>query len=87
MENQVSGEIKEERSNILIELSEKNEKEYLDKCINEEMEVLFEEKEDGYIKGHTTNYLIVKSKNENSNENEIRKVRIIQRDGLELIGK
>ncbi len=70
MENQISGDIKEKRSNLLIELSNKNEYEYQKEYIGKEVEVLFEEKEDDYYKGHTANYIMAKTK---SNENLINK--------------
>ena len=63
MPNQVDGNIKEERSRKLIELSDKNEKEQNKKYINTNLKVLIrEELEDGYYKGHTTNYIMVKIK-------------------------
>lgn len=48
--------------------------------------MLFEEKEGEYIKGHTTNYIVVKMPYE-SVENKIKKVKIEKMDGLELVGK
>ena len=72
MPNQVSANIKDERSNKLIELSNNNEKEFNEKYLQNSVEVLFEEKEDGYIKGHTRNYIMVKIKDEGKyKENEI----------------
>lgn len=83
MEGQVDGKIKEERSNKLIELSNKNEEEYNKKHIGKELEVLWEEKDNEYIKGHTTNYRVVKAKYQPI-ENTITKVKILATDGLEL---
>lgn len=60
MPNQIDGNVKEERSNKLIELSDKNEKEYNQQYIGKEVEVLLEEREGEYLKGHTTNYMVVK---------------------------
>jgi len=60
MPNQVDGNIKEERSNKLIELSNKYENEYNNSHIGKNVKVLFEEFEDGYFKGHTTNYMMIK---------------------------
>ena len=53
MKNQVSGDIKELRSKRLLELSDKNENEYLSIYLNQEVEVLFEEQEKDFYKGHT----------------------------------
>lgn len=74
MENQVSGNIKEERSKKLIELSNKNEIEYNNKYIGKEVEVLFEEKKDGIYKGHTQNYIMIYCETNGNLENKIKKV-------------
>ena len=94
MPNQIDGNVKEERSKRLIELSDKNEKEYQEKYINKIVKVLFEDehKENGkkYIKGHTANYIMVKVAIEKENEdysNKIENVQIIKSDNMELIGK
>lgn len=59
MKEQVPPEIKEERSKKLIELSDKNEKEYNQKYVGKEVEVLWEEEKNGVYKGHTKNYVLV----------------------------
>ncbi len=93
MPNQVDGNVKEERSKKLIELSDKNEKMYNEKYIGKTLEVLFEDEhiENGekYIKGHTTNYIVVKVKKQGKNlqSNTIQKVKITGTDGIELVGK
>ncbi len=87
MEDQVDGNRKEIRSNKLIEMSNKNEKDDNEKYLGKKLFVLFEEKDGEYIKGHTTNYKVVKVKTEDIQiENEIKEVEIIGEDGLELIG-
>jgi len=85
MPNQIDGNIKEERSHRLIELSNKNEKEFLNKYIDKEAEVLFEQEEGEYTKGHTSNYIVIKTKKKGI-ENKILKVKIVREDKLELIG-
>ena len=89
MPNQIDGNKKEERSRKLIELSDKNEKEYNKKYIGKEVEVLFEEQhiENGkkYIKGHTSNYIVVKLETNEEPANEIISVKIVDLDGLELV--
>ncbi len=91
MQNQVNGEIKEERSKKLIELSNKNEREYNNQYKDKQIEVLFEEShiENGkrYMKGHTTNYMVVNVQTNENLENKIKNVKIIKTDGLELIGE
>ncbi len=59
MDKQIDGNIKEERSKKLIDLSNKNEKEYNDTYLGKEVEVLFEEKKENIYKGHTKNYILV----------------------------
>ena len=86
MPNQIDGGTKEERSHKLIELSNKNEKEFLQKYIGKNVEVLFEQQENEYIKGHTTNYMIVKVK-ENGLEGQVKNIKILEEHNLELIGK
>lgn len=86
MPNQIDGNIKEERSHKLIELSNKNEEEFLDRYIGKEVYVLFEQEEGEYIKGHTSNYLVVKV-NEKRLENKMLKVKVTNRESDELIGK
>lgn len=84
MEGQIDGSIKEKRSKILIDLSDKNEAEYQEKIIGKEIEVLWEEKKDGFYKGHTKNYILAYyrcEKNENNLENQITKVKCIGREG------
>lgn len=65
MPNQIDGKIKEERSKKLIELSHENELYYNTSNIGKDVDVLFEERDGEYIKGHTTNYIVVKYKTDN----------------------
>lgn len=60
MPNQIDGNKKEERSNKLIELSNSTENKHNQSYIGKTVKVLFEEFEDGFLKGHTTNYMMVK---------------------------
>ena len=77
MPNQVDGKIKEERSKKLIELSNENEYNYNKKYIGKQVEVLFEEREGEYLKGHTTNYIVVKHKTDKDDLiNKIAKVTV-----------
>ena len=87
MPNQIDGNIKEQRSNKLIELSNKNEEEYNKKYIGKKVDVLLEEREGKYLKGHSTNYMIVKMKTEKKLENSIQKVKINGQEQLNLIGQ
>ena len=71
MKEQIDGNIKEERSKKLIEMSNKNEAEYNNTYIGKKVKVLFEEREGEYMKGHTTNYIMVKEKTEENLEKKI----------------
>ncbi len=89
MLNQISPKIQEERSKKIIELSNNNELNYNNEMIGKTVEVLFEEKDKDYIKGHTQNYMVVKVKNNDidKHHNKIEKVHIIETEGAELLGK
>lgn len=69
MKDDVHGTVKDKRSKMLQELDEKNEANFIDKFINKELEVLFEEKVSGsevLYEGYTTNYIkVVCESNEN----------------------
>ena len=55
----------------VIELSDKNEKEYNESYIGKKVEVLFEEEKQGIYQGHTKNYILVKCKSTKNIENKI----------------
>ena len=76
MTNQIDGNIKEERSQKLIELSNKNEREYNEKYIGKSVEVLFEEEKDGLWSGYTKNYVRVFVESDESLENRLKKIEI-----------
>ena len=87
MKNQIPGDVKELRSKKLLELSDNNEIAYLDSYIGKEVEVLFEEFDGKFYKGHTANYIMVKVKSEEDLSNKMKMVKIIEREDLNLIGK
>ena len=89
MENQVLPQLQEERSKKLINLSNHYQREYNNQYIRKIVEVLVEEQQGEYIKGHTQNYLMVNIQNKEIEKyhNEPVKVEIIQAEGEELIGK
>ena len=57
---EVSSKDKTERGHKLLELSNMLEKEYYNKFIGKEIDVLVEEIKEGLSKGHTSNYIKVK---------------------------
>ncbi|MBR2704919.1 MAG: tRNA (N(6)-L-threonylcarbamoyladenosine(37)-C(2))-methylthiotransferase MtaB [Clostridia bacterium] len=77
MPNQVDSKVKEIRSKKLIELSDENELEYNKSYIGKEVEVLFEERDGEFYKGHTKNYMVVKYKTDEELENKIKNVKIV----------
>ncbi len=89
--NQVDGNIKEERSRKLIELSNNMQNQTNNQYIGKTVKVLFEEYENGYYKGHTTNYMVVKvqTKEQEGFIDNIKDVEITENDTQteELIGK
>ena len=86
MENQVDGNIAEERSRKLIELSNKNQLLNHEKYIGKGVEVLFEENAGEIWTGHTKNYMVVKVRSEKQLANKIIKIRITEAKQEEVIG-
>ena len=84
MENQVAPNIKEERSKKLIALSEQYEQEFNKELIGNQEKVLWEQVEGEFLKGHTTNYIIVYTMKNQARENEITNVKFIElkKDGI-----
>ena len=62
MENQIDEKTKKERVHILMSISKELELDYMNKFIGCEVEFIPEVLKDGYIIGHTGNYLQIKSK-------------------------
>lgn len=86
MPNQVEAKIKEERSKVLIELSNQNEEEYNKELIGQKVQVLFEQRNGEYFEGHTKNYIMVKVKSDENLQNQIKQVQIQKVDKLETYG-
>ena len=88
MPNQISGDIKEKRSKVLLELSDENEITYQKSYLGKKVEVLFEEKDGEFFKGHTENYIMVKAKSKEDLSNKIVEAEIKQVDEktLEMVG-
>ena len=88
MPNQIQGDKKEKRSKALLELSDLNEINYQKSYLGKKVEVLFEEKDGEYYKGHTSNYIMVKTKCKDDISNKLCVVEIndIDKINKELIG-
>lgn len=76
--NQVSAPIKEERSEKLIKLDEELERIFIERFINKDMKVLFEEGNDNIFYGYTTNYIKVMVKSYEEITDKILNVRLIE---------
>lgn len=77
MKNQILGDKKEERSSILMAMSDENQKRYNESYIGKEIDVLFEEDKEGIYKGHTANYILAYCKTNQKIDNQIIKVKCI----------
>ncbi len=62
MKNQIPNEIKKQRVKTLLEVSKQLEIEYMQKFLQKEISFLPETYKDGYVYGHTGNYLYIKMK-------------------------
>ena len=87
MENQVLPEVKDKRSKRIIELSNEMQQEFNKKYLGRNVEVLFEEKDGQYYKGHTKNYMMIYTKSEENLENRIKFVRINKIENKKIIGE
>ena len=86
MENQVPGDISQERSRKLIDLSERLTDEILNEYIGEKLDVLFEEENiDGFLYGYSRNYIRTKIPYNEKLTSKLVEVIGIERDGEELI--
>ena len=86
MENQVDGNIKKERSNILLKLSSKYTKAVLEKHINKTEKVLFESYSNGYLCGYTENYIMVKVRGDKKLCGTIQDVDLISLETEQMLG-
>ena len=80
MDNQVPENIKKERARKLIDLSKELEINYINNFIGSYLEFIPETYKDGYLYGHTGNYLSIKVPGDKSLLNKIIKVKIKQLD-------
>lgn len=87
--NQINGNIKNKRSETLIDLGEVLTKKFNAKFIDSSLLVLFEEESkgtEGFVEGYTSNYIRVKSKSSESILGSIKDIRIRDVDGDYLVG-
>ncbi len=87
MKNQVDEQIKKSRVSSLSKISEEIRYEILDSLVGSSHSVLFETYRDGFMHGHTREFIEVKVKAERNLHAEIRDVRILTHDGLVCEGE
>ena len=87
MDNQIEPTLKKERVKKLINISKELEMNYMNKFINKDIIMLPEVYKDGYLIGHTGNYLLVKVKGTKEELNQDKKVKIVEVNYPYVIGK
>lgn len=76
MDNQIKEDVKKIRVNKLLTVSKELEKNYMNKFIGKELEILIEKYDNGIIEGHASNYIMVKLDGNKCDLNKIIKVKI-----------
>ena len=71
MNNQIDEAIKKQRCRVLLELSKELELNYMNKFLNKTLTYIPEIKKDGYLIGHTGNYLLIKQECFNLHHNSV----------------
>lgn len=90
MKTVVDGKIKDERSNKLIQLGAKLEREFMEMYVGSSMDVLYEEycnSKEGYYEGYTPNYIKVIIKSEEDIKGKIIKTKLLKIEGEVIIGE
>ena len=88
MKNQIGAETKSKRSNILSKIGDYNAKEFIESCIGENVDVLFEhEVGNNVYEGHTSNYINVLAKSDKDIKNKILKVKLTGIDKDHALGE
>ena len=72
--NQVDGNVKKDRVKVLLNLSKELEQNYFNKFVGTRATFIPEVYKDGYLIGHTGNYLLVKTK---GLEDELHKDKVV----------
>lgn len=85
MKNQISGDVKSQRSKEMIALSDKTNIDFLNNNIGKTVPVLFEDMENGFWQGHTTNYIKVLAKSDENLNNKIVDVKLDKIHGVEIV--
>lgn len=83
MPNQIDEVVKKQRVHLMQEMADKSAKAFYEKFLNTTLDVLFEQEQDNYTEGLTSNYIRVYVQNKISS-GEIRPVRLVKlfKDGV-----
>ncbi len=83
MTDQIPEEVKKQRVHILTEISRETRKKILDRVIaeNDTVQVLFETYQNGYVYGHTADFIEVKSISDRAMHGELASVKLSTHDG------
>lgn len=90
MDNQVDGNIKDIRSKILLQLNSENEKKFMEKFINKNMEVLYEQRYndiDDSFEGYTSNYIKVVTKSKENLNGKIINTKLLNVEDGFILGQ
>lgn len=85
MKNQIDGNIKIERSKILLELSDKMMDKFIEKNKKNTLSILFEEEVEGFMRGYSTNYIDCKIKTSRDLKNKIVDAKIVDMENESAI--
>lgn len=88
--NQVKGDVKQDRSKRLIDLGDDLSNSFNKEFIGKNLKVLFEQelqRKKGYVEGYTTNYIRVLAKGDKDLEGQILDVNILESDQEKLVGE
>lgn len=77
MQNQIDSITKRKRSKILIDLSNELENDYNQKFINKKAIIIPETYKDGYLIGHSSNYLLIKEKGNIEEINKLKEITLL----------
>ena len=77
MQNQINSITKRKRSKILIDLSNELENNYKNKFINKKAIIIPETYKDGYLIGHSSNYLLIKEKGNIEEINKLKEIMLL----------
>ena len=85
MTNQIEEAVKKQRVHLMQKMAEQSAVEFYQRFLGRELEVLFEQEQDGYMEGLTSNYIRVYIKNDGAiTSGDIRLVKLVKlfKDGI-----